>query len=346
MHSSTSSSSQSGISASYPNHTAGSSSMNTESVHVSPTSQRPSLSGVKRYKKGRSFADTLFGKMRYGKDLVTQQWVAIKENRKWFAQNRVSMKGDPVPEDLFKEIEMMRFLQRQSDTPSHILKLLNVVEDDVYIYLVLELVDGGDFFSFIHSHHQQLHAAITATTTATATTGGVHEWECRMQRVFLDIARSIKWLHSKCVCHLDISLENTLIDQHDQIKVIDFGLAKFFKTSSFAMPAKRIGKPRCMSPEVFNVQSFDARAADTWSVGIMLFMMLLGIPPWNFPSDTETIFRMIAAGRLRDVIMYNNKRKFMSHAAMDLLIRFLKPENDRIYLDQVLRHPFCVHVNE
>eukprot|EP01084_Bolivina_argentea_P060853 111170_1 len=93
-----------------------------------PQQQRANLSGVRRYKKGRSFADTLFGKMRYGKDLVTGKWVAIKENRKWFAQNRVSIKGDPVPEDLFKEIEMMKYLMKQPDLPPNILQLVDVVE--------------------------------------------------------------------------------------------------------------------------------------------------------------------------------------------------------------------------
>eukprot|EP01084_Bolivina_argentea_P151563 264541_1 len=59
---------------------------NTNNANQSQPS-KSQLSGVRRYKKGRSFADTLFGKMRYGKDLVTEEWVAIKENRKWFAQN-------------------------------------------------------------------------------------------------------------------------------------------------------------------------------------------------------------------------------------------------------------------
>ena len=62
------------------------------------------LTGVRRYKKGRSFAETLFGRIRYGKDIRENKWVAIKENRKWFAKNKVSIKGDPVPEDLFKEV--------------------------------------------------------------------------------------------------------------------------------------------------------------------------------------------------------------------------------------------------
>ena len=262
---------------------------------------------------------------------------------------------------------------QQQDLPQHILKLLNVVEDDVYIYLVLELVDGGDFFAFIHNNHQQMEYEKNklqkmqqannklSTSNAneskqgqnddnnmeedTASISGdllIENWELRMRKVFYQIATSIKWLHSKQVCHLDISLENALIDNSDNIKIIDFGLAKYFENdSSFKMPAKRIGKPRCMSPEVFNIKLFDARSADSWSVGIMLFMMLLGIPPWNFPSQSETIYRMIKAGRIRDVIVYNNKKGMMSNDALDLLIRFFKPENERIYLDQVLTHPFC-----
>lgn len=262
----------------------------------------------------------------------------------------------------------------QQDLPEHILKLLDVVEDDVYIYLVLELVDGGDFFGFIHNNHQQmefeknklqkiqnLNNNITAKSNMNESKTNdndnnmeedglsqsgdtmIENWEIRMRKVFYQIATSIKWLHSKQVCHLDISLENALIDNNDNIKIIDFGLAKYFNNNnnSFIMPAKRIGKPRCMSPEVFNINTFDGRLADSWSVGIMLFMMLLGIPPWNFPSESETIYRMIKAGRIRDVIIYNNKKGMMSNDALDLLIRFFKPENERIYLDQVLQHPFC-----
>ena len=313
-------------------------------------------SGVKRYKKGRSFADTLFGKMRYGKDLVTQKWVAsldvlikqrifirmvdltVKENRRWFAQNRVSIKGDPVPEDLMKEIEMMKYLMKQKDLPSSILKLLNVVEDDVYIYLVLELVDGGDFFGFIHKNHQMMEQEQQNNRM----NGSVIQlWELRMRKVFFQIASAITWLHSKNVCHLDISLENALIDSNDNIKIIDFGLSKYFENGQFEMPAKRIGKPRCMSPEIFNIQKFDARLADSWAVGIMLFMMLLGIPPWSFPSENGTIYRMVKAGRIRDVIVYNNKSHMVSNDALDLLNRFFRPEKERIYLTEVLSTSFC-----
>jgi len=244
------------------------------------------------------------------------------------------MKGDPVPEDLFAEIKMMQYLMERPNVPINILRLLDVVEDDVYIYLVLELVDGGDFFAFIHSQHQAMESGKVSPKQH-------DQWESRMRRVFYQIGSAIKWLHSHNVCHLDLSLENALIDHQDTLKIIDFGLAQYFGSGRFAMAPKRVGKPRCMSPEVFMVQPFDARCADSWSVGIMLFMMLLGIPPWNVPTESETIYRMVRAGRIRDVIVYNNKTAMMSKEALDLLIRFLKPEGERIYFDQVLQHPFC-----
>ena len=53
---------------------------------------------------------------------------------------------------------MMQYLMERRDVPPTILRLLDVVEDDVYIYLVLELVDGGDFFAFIHAQHQAMES--------------------------------------------------------------------------------------------------------------------------------------------------------------------------------------------
>merc|ERR1719242_1598435 len=101
------------------------------------------------------------------------------------------------------------------------------------------------------------------------------QWECRMRSIFYQLGSAVKWLHSHKVCHLDLSLENALIDQQGNLKVIDFGLARYFGNDCFAMAPKRVGKPRCMSPEVFGNRPYDARCADSWSTGIMLFMMLL-----------------------------------------------------------------------
>ena len=296
------------------------------------------LTGLKRYKKGRSFADTLFGKMRYGKDLRNDMWVAIKENKKWFAQQKVSIKGDPVPEDLTNEIEIMQYIMSLNNIPNNILKLLDVVEDSVYIYLILELIDGGDFFGFIHSNHKKMEL-----------TNNYDGWELKMKKIFIDICQSVLWLHNNGVCHLDLSLENTLIKLEDKnndtsgniIKIIDFGLSKRFYNDNFILNNNRIGKPRCMSPEIYNLMSFDARYSDVWSIGIMLFMMILGIPPFNIPSNTQMIFRMIINGRIKDVIMFNKKSKLISNNALDLFIRIFKYQKYRIYLDNILKHPFC-----
>jgi len=371
------------------------------------------LSGVKRYKKGRSFADTLFGKLRYGKDLRTDEWVAIKENRRWFAQNKISIKGEPVPEDLFREIEIHKYLMSQNDLPIHILKLLDVVQDDVFIYLVLELIDGGDFFAFIQNGHQKLKSQMDQEPMNGLTTKGIvnssdsntmdvdmemenkkekvknsnsnnvhvtktkkrlsaiEEWELKIRQIFKDLVSCVLWMHSKRVCHLDISLENALITKSGVVKIIDFGLAQRFlskrelkemndanedmdsselkqqkdrETEEEFLFNKKCGKSRCMAPEVYHCKKYDARKADTWAVGVMLFMMLLGIPPWSVPHESEMIFRMISAGKIRDVIVFNKKRKLVSNEALDLLIRFFKCEEERILLHDVMSHPFLANI--
>lgn len=314
----------------------------------------------------------------------------------------------------------------QKDVPENILKLLDVVEDDVFIYLILELVDGGDFFSFIQNSHKTIETLDKSNElTDEQRELNINYWENRVRPIFNDVIQSISWMHSKHICHLDISLENALIDKSkDIIKIIDFGLAKKVSIKDYtveidstklkiknqnqqnqqkqqkqqrnsneekinasqniggnngndnnnnsnnnennwkrkrnlsekyakwndilirnqenvSMGPKRIGKLRCMAPEVFNLKQFNPFKADTWSIGVMLFMMMLGIPPWNSPDESETIFRMIKAGRIRDVIIYNQRRHLISNQALDLLIRLFKPQSERIHLDFVKLHPFC-----
>eukprot|EP01084_Bolivina_argentea_P170937 296177_1 len=316
-------------------------------------SMQPKLSGVKRYKKYRSHHDTLFGKLYSGVDVVTGQWVAIKESNKWFARNRLDLRNNPVSEDLFHEIKVMKYLMQQQDLPKTILKLLDVVEDQINIYLILEWV-AGDFFNFIKVHHQKLQT-IQKTLTDNdndskmddnnininvSVSNIMKNWEVKMREKFYETVSGIKWLHFKNICHLDISLENTLIDSNGNIRIIDFGVSQYFGNGSFIINGRSMGKSRCMSPEVWYKREFDARLADTWSIGIMLFMVLTGVPLWEFPDESSRFYNIIKAGKMRFAMVYNNQ-KSISKEALDLLIRIFKPETERIYLDQVLKHPFC-----
>jgi len=105
------------------------------------------------------------------------------------------------------------------------------------------------------------------------------------------------------VSHRDISLENVLIDQMSNLVIIDFGMClrvPFGANDGSIVDVTKgtlrrlmsfqgqCGKPNYMSPEVvLNMESFDGFAADLWACGIMLFIMLVGVPPFNLHLPTE-----------------------------------------------------------
>eukprot|EP01084_Bolivina_argentea_P010566 19689_1 len=101
-----------------------------------------------------------------------------------------------------------------------------------------------------------------------------------------------------------------------KVKIIDFGLAKRFDYNNNPKHAnflndQYVGKQGCMAPE-------DCRKADIWSLGVMLFMMLVGAPPYKLPTETEdAAFRYIINGMLEDVLKHWRRLRFISKDALD-----------------------------
>jgi serine/threonine protein kinase len=125
----------------------------------------------------------------------------------------------------------------------------------------------------------------------------------------------------------------------NQIKIIDFGLAKYYANGKF-VNNKRVGKTGYMAPEVFAKKQYDPRAADIWSLGVMLFMMLIGAPPYQLPSPSNPAFNFIVNGRLRDVLKHWKRLRCVNKDALDLLNKIFKYESKRISMDEILKHPF------
>ena len=98
-----------------------------------------------------------------------------------------------------------------------------------------------------------------------------------------------------------------------------------------------------MSPEVYrNKEPFDGYAIDMWAVGVILFLMLTGFPPWERACQTDERFKYMTAGYLAQ--MLTEWEIGISPDGMDLLQRmlFLDPK-DRLSLDQVRAHPWMVN---
>ncbi|XP_053977909.1 serine/threonine-protein kinase grp isoform X1 [Hylaeus volcanicus] len=128
-------------------------------------------------------------------------------------------------------------------------------------YIFLEYASGGELFDRIEPDV------------------GMSLWEA--QKYFKQLISAVEYLHSKGVAHRDLKPENLLLDEHDNLKVSDFGLATIYRMQ---------GKERCLerrcgtlpyvAPEVL-LHPYHAEPADVWSCGIILVALLAGELPWD-----------------------------------------------------------------
>merc|ERR1712154_280772 len=174
----------------------------------------------------------------------------------------------------------------------------------------------------------------------------LNEWQCAIRVLFKQMVDFLDWMHTKMgVCHLDISLENLLImdvfvmsDQgidgkqqiylsHNfQIKFCDFGLSAAFDKKDFRCN-KYVGKTAYKAPKVYGKRKiFDARAADIWSLGVVLFMMTIGAPPFARPSRKEYGYQMVMSGQLVQLLQGWNRLHYVTTPMLDLLSRMLQKE--------------------
>ena len=95
----------------------------------------------------------------------------------------------------------------------------------------------------------------------------------------------IRYCHNRCITHRDIKLENLLLDDQKNIKIIDFGF-------STCIPNDRkvkifCGTPSYMAPEIVNKTEYFGPPADVWALGVLLFTMLCGCFPYRGATDKE-----------------------------------------------------------
>jgi len=162
---------------------------------------------------------------------------------------------------LFNEINILRSL----DHPN-IVKMYEFFEDDKRYYIVTEICKGGELFDEIinRGKFSERDAAI----------------------LMKQLLMCVNYCHSNNVVHRDLKPENILLEANkdfDQIKIIDFG------TSLTVDPTKtldeKLGTPYYIAPEVLN-KKYNHKC-DIWSSGVISYIVLSGIPPFNGANDQE-----------------------------------------------------------
>ncbi len=151
----------------------------------------------------------------------------------------------------------------------NIVKLLNFVVEDHLAFLVMELVEGPDLKQKI-----LLDGPLGVAQTV---------------KLGSQIASALDAAHRQGVIHRDIKPQNVLLASEDQIKVVDFGLARLTNIGGLTATRTTMGTPEYMAPEQIQARPVDPRA-DIYSLGILLYECLSGRPPFS-GSDPFRVFQ-------------------------------------------------------
>lgn len=151
---------------------------------------------------------------------------------------------------------------------------------------------------------------------------------------------SVKYMHFNKVCHRDLKPENFLFEAPSTdslIKLIDFGLSSFFYSKTELKAVKMqtcCGTSFYMAPEV--IMGEYTETCDIWSLGIILYILLSGVPPF-YSDNEEEIYEAILQCK---VDFSDESWNNISAEAKDLITKILSLPDKRISLEDILNHPW------
>ncbi|KAI5938505.1 Ribosomal protein S6 kinase alpha-2 [Manis javanica] len=228
---------------------------------------------------------------------------------------------DKSKKDPSEEIEI---LLRYGQHPN-IISLKDVYDDGKFVYLVMELMRGGELLDRIL--RQRFFSEREASDVLCA------------------ITRTLDYLHSQGVVHRDLKPSNILyMDESgnpESIRICDFGFAKQLRAENGLLMTPCY-TANFVAPEVLKRQGYDA-ACDIWSLGILLYTMLAGFTPFaNGPDDTpEEVLARIGSG---EYALVGGNWDSISDAAKDVVSKMLHVDpHQRLTAVQVLKHPWIVN---
>uniref|UniRef100_A0A1A7WGM8 Serine/threonine-protein kinase DCLK2 n=2 Tax=Iconisemion striatum TaxID=60296 RepID=A0A1A7WGM8_9TELE len=260
------------------------------------------------YKVGRMLGDGNFAVVRECKELSTGREYALKIINKGKCRGKEHM--------IQNEVAILRRVKHPN-----IVLLIEEVDTYNELYLVMELVKGGDLFD-----------AITSANRYT---------ERDASGMLYNLANAIKYLHSLNIVHRDIKPENLLVYEHadgsKSLKLGDFGLATVVDGPLYTV----CGTPTYVAPEIIAETGYGLKV-DIWAAGVITYILLCGFPPFRGSSeDQEALFDQILMGQLEFPLPYWDN---VSETAKDLIRSMLEVEVDQRYTAlQVLEHPWVTN---
>lgn len=257
----------------------------------------------KKYSKGRFLGKGGFARVYEFLSLDSKQISAGK------MISKASLTKSRARQKLMSEIKIHRSLNH-----SNIVRFEHFFEDSENVYILLELCTN-----------QTLSELIRRRKRLT---------ELEVQCYTFQVISALKYLHAHRVIHRDIKLGNLFLSEKMEIKVGDFGLATKLE---FDGERKRTicGTPNYIAPEILDGSSGHSYEVDTWSLGVLIYTMLIGKPPFE-TNDVKLTYRRIKMNA------YSFPEQVpISKEARDIISEILiNDPTSRPSLDDLLNHPF------
>uniref|UniRef100_A0A4W3I942 Serine/threonine-protein kinase DCLK2 n=1 Tax=Callorhinchus milii TaxID=7868 RepID=A0A4W3I942_CALMI len=268
----------------------------------------------------RSFsASTILDKYKIGKVIGDGNFAVVKECMERSSGKEYALKIIDKAKCSGKEhlIENEVAVLRKVKHPN-IIMLIEEADTPTELYLVMELVKGGDLFD-----------AITSSTKYT---------ERDASAMVYNLASALKYLHSLNIVHRDIKPENLLVCEYEDgtksLKLGDFGLATVLDGPLYTV----CGTPTYVAPEIIAETGYGLKV-DVWAAGVITYILLCGFPPFRSENNLqEDLFDQILIGRLEFPSPYWDN---ITGSAKELIGRMLQVNIEARYTaEQVLTHPW------
>ncbi|KAH0785585.1 CAMK family protein kinase [Histomonas meleagridis] len=193
------------------------------------------------YLLGRTLGTGTTGKVKLAERKDDGTKVAIKIIKKSAFTERPGLE-----KKIRREIALMRLFQHPS-----LLELIQIGESAKHIFIVMEYAVCGELFDYLVSRQNVDQHTV--------------------MKIFRQLIYGLEYIHKHGICHRDIKPENILLDEHHNIKIADFGLARWMSCN---VAKTSCGSPHYSAPEVIKNKIYDGRMADVWSCGVVLYALL------------------------------------------------------------------------
>ena len=263
----------------------------------------------KKYKPKKMLGSGSFGCVYEAKNTIFGNSVAMKVIKK-------DKENELDEQEIRNEIDILRKLSHPN-----IVKIYEFYISENHYYIITEYCKEGELFSYIKNRYSERQLAV----------------------LFYQVFSGLWYLHENKILHRDIKLENIMISEKEKdnstgeelfwAKIIDFGTAKLFEKNKKEKDV--VGSSYYIAPEVLK-QNYNEKC-DTWSVGVILYMTLVGRAPFDGKDDEEII------NKISSVDYNKNEPRLVKHSpeVRDLVNKLLEKNIEKRYsAKDALKHPW------